>query len=67
MYKRNILIILILCVLVLAGCSKEEKKKKVILKYDEVTRATLGPNEGKDPKKTIGFDGEMISLGVITP
>ena len=39
----------------------------VVTTFEEVTTSTAGPNFSKEPKVAPGFDGETISLGVITP
>ena len=60
------LAIIAICSMLLVACSGGDDNKEV-LKYDEVTKSTLGKNKGKEPKTGIGFDGKEISLGIITP
>jgi ABC-type branched-subunit amino acid transport system substrate-binding protein len=56
--------IVLTLITVACGSSDDEKSSAT---FEEVTASTRGPNYGKTPEVAPGFDGETISLGVITP
>ncbi len=49
-----------------SACSQAKTKPEKAT-FEEVTTSTTGPNFGNEPPVAPGFDGNTISLGVITP
>jgi len=59
--------VVLVFILIFSGCGSSDDDQKVAPTFEEVTQSTRGRNFGNNPAKVPGFDGETISLGVVTP
>lgn len=67
MKSRIFLTCVLLCTLVLVVSACGSSSESGSNGFEEVTQSTKGKNFGNEPKTAPGFDGETISLGVISP